>query len=77
MASHAGEQMMKRVSLGVAVLCALSIAAFEGPGDLAFDLSPTRNNTFVPTEIDEIFVHLIPNVTSNYGALASGKVLVS
>jgi hypothetical protein len=48
MASHAGEQIMKRVSLGVAVLCALSIAAFEGPGDLAFDLSPAQREPTDP-----------------------------
>jgi hypothetical protein len=41
---------------------------------LGFSLSADRNNTFVPTDIDEVFVHLIPNITSEYGALSSGNV---
>jgi hypothetical protein len=40
--------MMKRVVLGVAVLCALSMAAFEGPTDLAFDLSPLQRRPIDP-----------------------------
>ena len=51
MAHVAGELMMKRVSVGIAVLCAacaLLIAAFEGPADLAFDLSLPQSGPIDP-----------------------------